>query len=438
MYGLRDELTAPPRSAFLSGPNRPPVWTVEHGERLLDPVVGPLLSLEEASVPGPSRCVRSLIQRTDEFSDGGWATRERLGSTALDIKRARAGAVGEAVERYSLSVYRYNDMRTAVYDEIAASACPPTAFTQGRGQAKQERSVQEEKHRWIATRSLVTNNRVLIPAQCVYVPFSADVSICESSSLGAAAGPTRAFACEGAVHELVERECFAIGYLAKLEFPRLDFTAATGGVARLHGALEANFPEVHVLDATLDHPFATYIVLVIDPDRSPVVTVGLGCHANPRAALREALLEATQSATQGVFAEGIQSLRGSGRSLKERADVWTESAALSALDHWRKSDETVEPPTTGSVPRERALREFIQYLEANGLDCLITDVTSPDLAVTGLHAVRAVVPAFHQPSLVDTAPSSTGERLYQLPVTTGYLSESPRASDLNDVPHPFL
>lgn len=155
---------------------------------------------------------------------------EFSGGCSVTIKeRAEMKALGEAIERYSLSIFRYNNMFTGSYNNIkqkgesAVDLDSIKYFSDKQLKQflfKRFRITPKSKMRWEKTQSLRTGDEVYVPVQTLRVPyfyFKDECIVRFPVTTGAAASTSYADAIYRGICEVVERDSYMISYLNKLE-----------------------------------------------------------------------------------------------------------------------------------------------------------------------------------------------------------------------------
>ena len=120
--------------------------------------------------------------------------------------------------------------------------------------------------------------------------------------------------------------------------------------------------------------------------------------------------------------------------LMVQQQVYLDPRAAARVRHLIERPQTREPvevPTVG----ERTVDAYRQRVEALGLEVIVVDITSPDVASTGLRVVRVIVPG-----TVGNAPAAFPflglGRVQELAVELGWRSTPLPEADLNYFPLP--
>lgn len=443
---MRAELTSPARERLHRCRSVPVDVAIALGEKMVNPRTGPVVGVSEVD-PDPEDSGRiyqfvSQIQQTNRFCPHGLADPDTTGGTATDRATAKIAAIGEAIERYCLSLSDPTDFRTASYERLDTPALNPLEMNLFSERQRREYSLSKERTRsaeydWTMTTQLTDGTQTLIPGQLVYLPFQQSPMVREPTTTGAAAGMDYESAIYRALCEVVERECFIIGYLNRLPFPKVDLSTAGEAAQSFATELKASGQEVHVFDISLDHPFESCLAVAVDEERLPAVSLGLNCSVSMNEAVRGALREALQISSWDVGYDEPAVPPEEISTLPERARYWGDHHRIDELSFWLETEKQV-PVRDTELDRDDALTSFESFLRENGYEAYVADVTTADVEECGFKVVKVVVPQFHPMHLVERYRYLGSERLYEVPVACGFL-ESPREeSSLTSVPHPFL
>lgn len=447
---------------------------------LIDPATGLVLRTRRiahhASVPPALHTVQADVCTLRRVSR--WANNTSCqGSSFGDPDAARAAAIGEAAERYCGNILdtlpieygswtalsrrpigRLLDPRALVLYSADQYAAPGFPFV--------ELTPDLDVH-WVPGRSLTTGEDVWVPASMVYVNWftaghagAAVTNFCPFA--GIAAGPTLDYAVCSALEEVIERHATMVWWLNAQPLPALRPTAELQAPWRDVDPASGQRPSVIPLENEFGVPVAAG-VLANDAER--LLTIGFSARPDIVAASLKAWTEALtlqEGARDLLPADGrhwAAMRRGelNGRSFKPwradrrylddfRADmhdcddlmvqqqVYLDPRAAERVRHLVERPQTREPaevPTVG----ERTVDAYRQRVEALGLEVIVVDITSPDVASTGLRVVRVIVPG-----TVGNAPAAFPflglGRVQELAVELGWRSTPLPEADLNYFPLP--
>jgi ribosomal protein S12 methylthiotransferase accessory factor len=133
-----------------------------------------------------------------------------------------------------------------------------------------------------------------------------------------------------------------------------------------------------------------------DGDSYPGITFGLGCDLDPRAALRQAVLELGQTGPylRRMMQSGILTAAGdpSGvRAMLDHASYYFPKERATAFDRLRSGNSPVLLAELKSVTK-RSLQDCMVALNESAVRVALVDVTSADVATGPFLVMRAVSP----------------------------------------------
>jgi ribosomal protein S12 methylthiotransferase accessory factor len=385
------------------------------------------------------------------------------GGAGLTVTTALQGALGEAIERYSIGLYRESELVRGSYAELAADALDPRrliffaddqydwpGFPYARFDAGRTLS-------WVVGESLLDGRARLVPACRVFTPYLAPSPgelVMQSTSTGAACHTNRDRAVVSALLECIERDAFTMTWLNRLPLPGLS--PGDVGETRLTAAVRAlacRGIEVRLLDATSDLGWPTVVCVLAGPTReTPALAFGAATHGNVREAAHKAFVESAHTwfwIRTRTIARPLPVFRD------DFADVTSlEHHSLLYADHrvrrhatflWshvpdgaraiKERGRQVHPERLGS-PRAQ-LERCVGSLRAAGMDAVVIDVTPADVRDAGFVVVRVVVTDLHPLWGGHQLRCLGGARLQRFPVALGYRNSECDVRELNAAPHPM-
>ncbi|MCU1350047.1 MAG: hypothetical protein JWO56_3077 [Acidobacteria bacterium] len=361
------------------------------------------------------------------------------GLTKLD---AMIGATGEAIERYSASRYRKQDLHLAPTNAMSEDFVDPRRlclYTDAQyAEPGFPYSKFDEKHpiHWARGRWFGSNEPVWVPALPTFFNFEAckHESFCQVSSNGLAAGADEDDAAVRALFELIERDAFMLTWLCQLPARRivLDETLEPGirEVVRTLAQRGAEV-ELYLLDGTdLDVP-AVMCLALGDSKRWPAVSVALSCHLDPRVAVKKAILEQGHVGpylTRKIAeTTKLPQTPAEVLTLDDHAAYYFSPEKLPVFDFIRRSEK--EPVALRDLPviDDVSIAAVAARLDQAGVKVAVVDVTSPDLRGSPFRVARAIG--------LDVQPIHFGERFRRL-MSLRLLKHS-GGRPLNPHPHPL-
>jgi len=398
------------------------------------------------------------ICNTTIFSTGG-IKEEIVGGTSINEERAKVKAIGEAIERYSLSIYLEEHLIKASYNELGSKQAinPFTVVGPSKNQRRQEKYARflfkgYSQFNWVLSHSLFDDSERLVPAQLVYVPY-----ICGHNepiirlpiTTGAAAGLDISDALYRGICEVVERDAFIITYLNRLSPPLVDLSSLKSD---LIGTLLARFDyanlEVYVFNITTDIPIPVFLCLLIDRTGvGPAISVGAKASLNPEEAILGSIEESQQSRhwlrtlKQGktIKPQTMKPEWENINNLEQRGLLWSDTSMIRNLSFLLK---TKKKSLGGHLSNKRKgkndkLKTCMKILRERNQACYYVDVTTLDVEELGLKVLKVIVPDLQPLYLDERFRYWGGSRLRNVPETLGY-KRAGTQKRLNPIPHPFL
>ena len=371
-----------------------------------------------------------------------------------DASRARAAALGEAIERYSAMFVPFEQLRLTTARELGDSAVHPERFALFHPVQHAEPGFpfapfrEDTRTLFVEGTSLADGSPAFLPAQLVYLRHATSRRrpIGYSTSSGLACAATSTEAVHAALLELVERDAVMLAWKCGLSLPLLDWSrdpALRTLDARFFGATGLRFA---VVDGSmfLDVPVAIAVVHG-PPSSGAALAVGAGAAADVREAWLKAVSEgfgvyrwlvreaATASDRPSPEPDAIASFDDHMLfySRQERAELASFLDASPA-----RSPTTSVRPLPGLSPRAQ-LAALVERLARHGMGAYTVDVTSPDVRALGLRVARVVVPELCALDVSHRARFLGGPRLLTAAFEAGLVPARLDLEQLNPLPHPF-
>jgi ribosomal protein S12 methylthiotransferase accessory factor len=447
---------------------------------LVDPRLGLITRvMREPPVAGVPRAfvdVTAEVAATGQFAS--WIADPVTGGAALgDPTRARAAAIGEAVERYcgnavpdhlpvgSAESFRADGHR--VLDLIALALYSNAQYAQ-RGFPFVPMT-PELNLSWAPGRDLHTGEEVLVPAALAYLNLHrtrpAEPAILCQAYAGIAAGDSLEQAEGSALAEIIERDAVTIWWSSAAEAAVIE-VAGEPVLAPVLADARAGGLEVSLLRVPCAFEVPVVGAFVNDPARR-VVGFGSACRPTPVAAAEKALAEALVTYTNAralaepdsAFWTGVRA----GQLAQTPYRPWRADHGYRAMFRADWRDMTVldvnlqlyldpvmqgEPLRRLRAPRGRdrlsalpsvcgdARTGYLDQLRAHNLSAVSVDLTTSDVAATGLRVVRVVVPGLYH-NAPAAFPLLGGRRLYSEPLTRRWIEQPFTERDVVRHPLPF-
>jgi ribosomal protein S12 methylthiotransferase accessory factor len=387
-----------------------------------------------------------VASKTERIAAGKGTTREE----------AIASAIGEATERYC--AYHWNPQRTYLAkwrDVEARGISPPSCVLYSQRQYATldwpyARWTPDQEVAWIDGVDLLDGAPVPIAASLVYLVFPPprlEDYFAPSTSNGLAAGPTPAGAILGGLCEVMERDAMLITWMNRLPAVELQFDDASTLPGRIYRHYAHFGVQVRAFLMPSDLPAATVMAISFEEDPSrPANVVGLGCHPDPRIALRKALFELCQARPSEASRFQTKPARGRLNRYEDVRTLDDHSAFLSQLERrdelaflWRTGEQkrVDELPNHSTGDAGKDVERCTRTLAEIGHRAAMVELTTPDLVDYGIHVVRVVIPGLQPVHFGHGEERLGGERLFTLPMQLGFAGSMRSESDLNPCPHPL-
>lgn len=437
----------------------PPFTPVESALDRLEEAVSPIVGIVTRTV--------STTHTTDEASlpncAGELASAQRtLGALAVEHgsgahprpARARAAAIGEALERYSALYVPRESVRITTARALGDDAVRPSRFALFHPTQLAEAGfpftgfTEDTLTSFVEGVSLDDGAPAYLPAELVYLgrPATASLPIAHSTSSGLACAPTFTEAVLRALLELVERDAVVLAWKCRLSLPLLDWSEDDQLLSVDRRFFRRAGVPFSVIDgsAFLGVPIA---IAVVHGSAGSGASLAMG--AGAAATVGDAWLAAVSEGfgvyrwlRQQTLAQPDAPPPDPDRieSFDEHLRYYArpEHAELAAfLDSSAERRPTRSvAPLEGASPRSQ-IEAVLRRLARHGLTAYAVDVTSPDVRALDLSVARVVVPELCALDVSHRARFLGGTRLYTAAYDAG-LSPAPLGpAHVNPLPHPF-
>jgi ribosomal protein S12 methylthiotransferase accessory factor len=374
--------------------------------------------------------------------------RSHCGGKGVSDSQARASGLCEALERYC-GVFRGDEPRIrASLLELSDAAIHPNSCMLYSAKQFRERAAWNARQSewndvpepfdenaivdWTPVWSLTRQTVHYLPTAYCYFDYPQQPYTCACCSNGNAAGNTVEEAILQGFFELVERDHVALWWYNRVRRPALDLDSFDEPyLRRLTKYLGAQqHRDLWVLDLTADLQIPVFVAVSRRTDRQPEeILTGFGAHFDARIALLRAVTELNQMLT-AVMTDS------SGKRLLQ--ETLEDPEALAWLQFATLDNQPYLIPAAGA---RRVLADFRRnqsmdlrddllacqaLVERQGMEMLVLDQTRPDI---GLPVVKVIVPGLRH-YWARYAPG----RLYEVPVSLGWLPRALREEELNPIP----
>lgn len=398
------------------------------------------------------------------------------GSHFTSETTVRDAAIGEAVERYCGNLIDVGRLKKASYNDLVRSGeyaldpeqlilfsdriynapgCPFVRFT------------RDLPVYWVQGQSLTRNRPAWLPVSLVYVNWRQGELAEEPLTNylyfpGIAAGPNLETALVSAIEEVVERDITMVWWMNRHALPAVQLTPE---LERLwEGKPQAMGQRAWLIH--LDNEFDVPVMAgVLENVVEGWFNIGFACRHDPVQAALKAWAEALvlqegsrdlddpnglqrQAVEWGILPRDVfKPWRKDRRYMDDYRSDYRDVADLLSQQQFfldPRAREAVRPwtdvPATRrltDLPRlpERSVRVYRERIEARGYEIFYADLTTPDVALSGLRVVRVIIPGL-VPNFPAAFPPTGGGRVQNLPVQLGWRATPIPEEQLNYMPLP--
>jgi len=364
--------------------------------------------------------------------------------------QAKASGFCEAIERYS-GVFQGNEIREkASYQELGDKAIHPNkcmSFSEKQYQHREEWNAKNQGWfqkvpepfdetriiDWTPVWSLTAQDFKYLPTGYCYYGYSQSEPLdCWADSNGCAAGNTIEEAILQGFMELVERDCVALWWYNQLVKPSVNLESFNEPYfEQLKQYYEGLNRELWVLDITSDLNIPCFAAISPRKEREVEdILLGYGAHFDPKIAISRALTEVNQ------ILPNVLSFKDDGTTIyNPSADTlavkWWQTARLSNQSYLvtdskiipKKSNDYLQLASDDLLEDVKLCQRIV---ESKGMEMLVLDQTRPDI---GLRVAKVIIPGMrHMWKRLGAG------RLYDVPVSMGWLKEALTEDELNPFP----
>jgi len=286
---------------------------------------------------------------------------------------------------------------------------------------------------WTPVWSLTAQDFKYLPTGYCYYGYSQSEPLdCWADSNGCAAGNTIEEAILQGFMELVERDCVALWWYNQLVKPSVNLESFNEPYfEQLKQYYEGLNRELWVLDITSDLNIPCFAAISPRKEREVEdILLGYGAHFDPKIAISRALTEVNQ------ILPNVLSFKDDGTTIyNPSADPlavkWWQTARLSNQSYLVTDSKII--PKKSSDYLQLASDDLLEdvklcqrIVESKGMEMLVLDQTRPDI---GLRVAKVIVPGMrHMWKRLGAG------RLYDVPVSMGWLKEALTEDELNPFP----
>ena len=455
-YGPPMRYRSPAKFDYRERPTSDPRYILGFADRLINPVAGPIRSLQRFEPAGRAPILKHWVA---DLADPGWESFGRpslyCGGSALEDDVARAAALGEAVERAAVCPPSYGQLSIASYSDIVDDALDPLLWDLYHEETRKRPGFPYgfPSHAlpttWTWGYSLIQERPVMVPASRVFSPLrpGAPGDYTDGPIIsGFAAGNTLEEATLGGLFETLERDAFMIAWANRLPLKLLRLGPdSRDQVGKYYEAFTAAGIEVRCFSLSLD--LGTHLVIAIARSNGadePASVVAAAADLDMGAACRRALkeLSANRLTVQHEMLKAAGSLPTAEpeQVIDETTHglLYARRDMVPVLDFWWEASESIAlPPAPPVESVYQRLRRCVEKVGQAGLQVVAIDLTPPEFRRMDLWVVKTIVPGAYPMNFDERWRHLGGARMRIAPVTAGFSSSPAELKELNHLPHPF-
>lgn len=411
---------------------------------------------DRPKIPNFSLTLSDTTGRTDGRAEAGAG----FGSS-LSPEDALSKTVGEALERYFLSIYRRETMRYGSFASLRGRNA--LDITQLNGFLPfQKRAFPglgcnaEASLHWVTGEEFPSRKKALLPAQLVFWNYSRDISkdankegvLAQSTTSGCAGHFSKEEAVLSGLLELIQRDGFLIFWLNRISPPLLDVSFLDEPeLAELIEYVKRYRLEMKFVNTTSDINVPSVTCIVIDnasPD-GPIISLGSSTGFDIKELFLHSAMEAlavsnyADSLPTYVLPEKYVPFIDKALGRAQRLSTW-KGPRMAERFAFFISGKKQDPRELAKIAGEKkTTSEQLAYVLGEfeklgkGYETYVYEAKDEALGALGYHVVRTIVPQLVPLYLGEHAATLDSKRLREVPAKLGYKA----ASEMNPWPHPF-
>jgi ribosomal protein S12 methylthiotransferase accessory factor len=370
--------------------------------------------------------------------------------TGLSDEQALVPSIGEAIERYSSSVYNKGQFITATADELGERALDldmiPRCSNAELAHAKCSlvAADKSEPIRWVEGISLFDGRRVFLPVVMVYL-YSGYMSRAERIyypiSTGCAAHTSLERALLNAILEVIERDAISVIWLQKMTLPRLEIDRLPMPLATYWEPYQRGSRELEYIffDATTDIGVPTVYGLEVSPT-NPTFTTLVHCSTalDPADAVAKVMRDMGSGRVPFRHPRPIPESWDDFGDVSHGAAYMAQPEQAHAFEFLRGSRNTrllSQLPNLWSSDAKQNLQTVLELLRRKKMEAYAVELSTDEALRSGLRVVRVLIPGLQPLGFNYRARYLGHQRLYDAPKNMGYPVHAEQ--DLNPWPQPF-
>ncbi|WNQ13344.1 TOMM precursor leader peptide-binding protein [Paenibacillus aurantius] len=410
------------------------------------------LQVRDFTSPFADVTVNLPLYEGDELTAGRTHSYADSGATALL----------EGLERFCGVAPR--GKRTTVrgsYRSLSAHALDPAAVGVHARERYEEPGFPFQRHdpdrplEWVWGYSLLQEKPILVPERLAYYSLGCGEGYVYETSNGCALGGSLEEAIFYGMLEVVERDAFLLAWYARLRLPRIDPYSSNDPelTVMIEKMKAAAGYELHLFNATLEHGIPSLWAIARNTKEEGVRLIcAAGAHPDPVRAAKGLLHElAAMMLTLDEKAESrrekiLEMLADPEqvRTMEDHSMLYSHPDAENRLDFLLKNNgpalsfQEAFPEGSRHSDLTDDLKELLEAFRRCGMDVVVVNQTSPEIARNGLHCVKVLIPGMLPMTFGYHLTRLTGlDRVLRVPALLGYAEAPLKPEELNPHPHPF-
>lgn len=425
-----------------------PEQTLKKYEYHISPITGVVRALPKKKIDSDLihvySAVHSLRKNLGSLADLRSSLRQNSAGKGKTDQQSKASGLCEAIERYS-GIFTGDEIRIkGIYAQLQPVAIHPNTcmlFSVNQYQNRQEWNSQHGRFAWVSAPfdeakeiewtpvwSLTHQQFKYLPTAYCYYDYLLpdDHRFCRGDSNGNAAGNTLEEAILQGFMELVERDCVALWWYNRIKRPAVDLDSFDEPyLLDLKDYYQTQYRDLWVLDITNDLNIPCFAAISRRTQgASEEILLGFGTHFDAKVAMLRAVTEMNQ--TLGIELDN-------GKAVPDDPDwqCWLRKATLENQPYL-VGDRQVPAKVYSDYSQyyhddlRQDVLTCVDIAARHGMETLVLDQTRPDI---GLNVVKVIVPGMRH-FWNRFAPG----RLYNVPVSMGWLPEPLTEKQLNPIP----
>jgi len=365
--------------------------------------------------------------KLDWETDQGDAT-EYGGGGDLTKVGALLSACGEVVERYCSSFISKQDIIQGSYNSLKNRARlldPETVALFSENQYRQKdfpfkKFTKDSSIEWTRAYSHKQQSEIYVPAFLVYLPYSDyEKGGCHapSSSSGLACAPSLKEAIDKGALEMIERDAFVISWLNKLTPPRIDFSNFTCE-PKLKRLFALPHIDYKIFDITSDFKVPTISAFCFgNSSFGYVASMGLASSLDYAYSLKKAVIENMMGRRAVFFYRKLNPTKKYKKDFSDVLNFHDHGYLYSTDKSLRQNIKFLFSPNHANKdysPKNPVIKnDLISHILSCGFDVITKDLTTPDIADTGLRVARTIIPGLASLHGIHQFPFLGCKRIYE-------------------------